>query len=104
MTTITTKTPAILDKPAPGFELDSSAGHVRLKQYRGKSVVVFFMREFNCMMCLGHVRELKRLATLHPNTQFLVVGGGSVRRAQALAERYKLDFPVLADPDRIAYA
>ena len=95
---------AVLDRIAPSFELDSSQGRVRLEQYRGKKAVVFFMREFNCMICLGHVREMKRLSIAHPGAQFLVVGGGSVDRARALADRYKLNFPVLADPERRAYA
>jgi thioredoxin-dependent peroxiredoxin len=102
--TATMNHPAAINQIAPTFELDSSAGRIRLEQYRGQKTVVFFMREFNCMMCLGHVRELKRLATSNPGTQFLVVGGGSVAQARQLAERYKLDFPVIADPERIAYA
>jgi thioredoxin-dependent peroxiredoxin len=102
--TATMNHPAAINQIAPTFELDSSAGRVRLDQYRGRKTVVFFMREFNCMMCLGHVRELKRLAASNPDTQFLVVGGGSVAHARQLAERYKLSFPVIADPERIAYA
>jgi peroxiredoxin len=104
MMTATPTHPAALDKLAPTFELDSSAGHIRLEQYRGKNTVLFFMREFSCLMCLGHVREMKRLATTHTDTQFLIVGGGSVAQARQLAERYNLAFPVLADPKRIVYA
>jgi thioredoxin-dependent peroxiredoxin len=104
MTTTANASHAVLDKLAPTFDLDSSQGRVRLEQYRGKKTVVFFMREFNCMMCLGHVRELKRLSASHPDVQFLVVGGGSVNHARQLADRYKLNFPVLSDPEREAYA
>ncbi len=95
---------AAINQIAPTFELDSSAGRIRLEQYRGRNTVVYFMREFNCMMCLGHVREMKRLSSSNPATQFLLVGGGSAAQARQLAERYKLDFPVVADPERIAYA
>jgi thioredoxin-dependent peroxiredoxin len=102
--TATMNHPAAINQIAPTFELDSSTGRVRLDQYRGRKTVVFFMREFNCMMCLGHVRELKRLAASNPDTQFLVVGGGSVVHARQLADRYKLNFPVIADPERVAYA
>jgi thioredoxin-dependent peroxiredoxin len=104
MTTMTGSKQAAINNPAPIFELDSSAGRVRLEQYRGRNIVVFFMREFNCMMCLGHVRELKRLAASQPDTQFLVIGGGSLVQARQLAQRYALNFPVLADPERVAYA
>ena len=99
-------TTAVINQTAPTFEPDSSAGRVRLNQYRDKKTMVFFIREFNCMMlrCAGHVRELRRLAAPNPGTQFSVVGGGSVVQARQLAERYKLDFPVIADPERIAYA
>jgi thioredoxin-dependent peroxiredoxin len=102
--TATHSNPATLNLTAPTFELDSSAGRVRLEQYRGRNTVVFFMREFNCMMCLGHVRELKRLALANPQTQFLIIGGGALAQARQLAERYQLNFPVLADPERVAYA
>ncbi len=104
MTATTINQPALLNRPAPTFELNSSMGRIRLEQYRGRHTVIFFMREFNCMMCLGHIRELKRLSTIHPRSQFLVIGGGSVEQARQLAERYKLNFPVVADPQRVAYA
>lgn len=101
-------TPAVqiarLNFPAPSFQLDSSSGSVRLDQYRGRPVVVFFMREFSCVMCQGHVREMKQLSAEHPEAQFLVVGGGSLTQARQLAARFKLSFPVIADPERQAYA
>ena len=36
-----------LGMPAPGFILESSAGHpVSLSDYRGRPVVLYFIREF----------------------------------------------------------
>jgi peroxiredoxin len=102
--TVSIAAPAALNTVAPTFDLDSSRGRVRLDQYRGRPTVVFFMREFNCMVCLGHVRELKRLSQAHPDVQFLVVGGGTVAQAKQLEARFKLGFPVVADPERVAYA
>lgn len=94
---------AQVGQPAPMFELDSNRGPVRIEQYRGTPTVVFFMREFSCVQCQGHVRTLRSLAAAHPEAQFLVVGGGSLGQAGQLAERFKLPFPVLADPERRAY-
>lgn len=91
---------------APDFTLASSKGDVTLSDYRQqKSVLLYFMREFNCMACRGHVREL---GELYPDLQaqgveVVVIGGGELQPAQKLAELYKLPFAVAGDSDRAVY-
>lgn len=101
---MTTLAPAQLNVVAPLFDLPSSAGPVSLSAYRGRPVVVFFMREFSCPMCQGHVRTMRHLADQYSSVQFLVVGGGKIEEARRLASRFKLPFPVVADAQREAYA
>jgi peroxiredoxin len=37
------------------------------------------------------------------NVEVLVIGGGGQARAQAMVSKFRLPFPVLADPDREVY-
>jgi peroxiredoxin len=91
---------------APDFSLESSKGLVSLAKYRGqRNVILFFMREFSCPICRGHVNELSKMySTLAAQgTEVIVVGGGSLKEAQQLAATYKLPFAVASDPDRSVY-
>lgn len=93
-------------KPAPEFKLSGSVPNLALSQFKGESaVVIFFMRDFGCHTCVGHVLNL---AKAHPQiqalyAQVLVIGGGSAAAANRLAEKYKLPFPILADTDHKVY-
>jgi peroxiredoxin len=103
MTTLS-RSAALIGAPAPDFDLPSTTGHTRLSDLQGRPVVVFFMREFACPMCQGQVRTIQQMAARTPGVHFLIVGGGSVSAAQALARRLKTALPVLADQDRSVYA
>ena len=103
----TTATQAIEEgQKAPDFKLASSKGPVELGSFRGdKNVLVYFMREFSCAVCRGHVKELGRM---YPELQaqgveVVVVGGGELPAGQRLAETFKLPFAVASDPDRGIY-
>ncbi len=91
---------------APQFELESSKGLVKVASYRGqKNVLLYFMREFNCMVCRNHVKELARL---YPELQaqgveVIVIGGGEQKVAERLVETFKLPFAVAGDKDRAVY-
>lgn len=91
---------------APDIQLTGSTGTIRLSQFQGQSaVVLFFMRDFGCHTCVGHVLELAKayvkLQSL--GAEVVILGGGSVAAASKLAEKYKLPFPVLADTDHSVY-
>lgn len=96
----------IAQQTAPTFELQSSQGPIKLVDYRGKSrVLLYFMREFNCPMCMKNVLALSRLQqTLkQKGIQVIILGGGDVKAANTVAQRFQLPFPVAADPERSVY-
>jgi peroxiredoxin len=90
--------------PAPPFHATSTDGQVTEATYQGRQhLVLYFMRTFDCPVCLGHVM---RLARTYPqlqarNTAVLVLGPGDAREAAEL--RRKLPFPVAADPELHLY-
>ncbi|MFB9992657.1 peroxiredoxin family protein [Deinococcus oregonensis] len=88
-----------VNESAPDFELASTGGTIRLSDARGlHPVVLYVMRAFSCPICQGHVRALNKLTPTLPDTQVLILGGGSLLQAQHLASRLHLTVPVLADP------
>ena len=89
---------------APDFTLATPEGSTSLAAYRGRqNVVVYFMRTFDCPVCLGHVMRLARTydQIQAQNTVVLVLGPGDRHEAEQLQR--KVPFPVLADPDRTVY-
>jgi len=93
--------------PAPDFELESHEGvRVRLSGYRGAgSVTLFFMRAYTCLTCIVHAVQLglvaPRLTAL--DSALLVLVPGPLDQARKIAKLVRASFPVLADPDRVAY-
>lgn len=92
---------------APDFSLESSDGSmIRLADYRERShVLLYFMREFNCLQCQAHVAELRRLFEQFraQNTTVLVIGGGTTKDANRIAMMFRVPFQMLADPERAIY-
>jgi peroxiredoxin len=89
---------------APDFTLPTSQGAISLESYRGRhNVVLYFMRTFDCPVCLGHVMRLARTyeQIQHQDTVVLVLGPGDQHEAAPLQR--KVPFQVLADPDRTVY-
>jgi peroxiredoxin len=90
--------------PAPEFYAATTDGEVTERSFLGRQhLVLYFMRTFDCPVCLGHVM---RLARTYPqlqahHTAVLVLGPGDDHEAQAL--RRKLPFPVAADPELHIY-
>lgn len=92
---------------APDFSLSTSDGKtIRLSDFKGKKhVVLYFMREFMCLQCQGHVLQLKRLydQIKAQDTEVLVIGGGNAKGAERVTAMLKVPFPVLVDTDRSVY-
>ena len=87
---------------APDFTLATPKGPASLGTYRDRqNVVLYFMRTFDCPVCLGHVMRLGRTydQIQSQNTVVLVIGPGDLHEAEQLQR--KLPFQVLADPDRV---
>lgn len=70
-----------------------------------KGLIVFFMRDFGCHVCVGHAIELNKAAPEFATKGFavVVVGPGSEKAAEKLKARYKLDVPVIADESHEVY-
>jgi peroxiredoxin Q/BCP len=84
----------------------SGTDDISLSDFHGKkAVLLYFMREFACHTCVGHVLELARANDQlgKEGVAVLVIGGGNVDAAKRMATRYNLPFPVLADPGRTVY-
>lgn len=89
---------------APTFRATTTDGEVTQDTYQGRQhLVLYFMRTFDCPVCLGHVMRLARTsAQLQArHTAVLVLGPGEIDEAEAL--RRRLPFPVAADPDLHIY-
>jgi peroxiredoxin len=89
---------------APDWTLATQTGPASLEAYRGRQhVVLYFMRTFDCPVCLGHVMRLARTydQIQAQNTVVLVLGPGDQHEAEQLQR--KVPFQVLADPDRVVY-
>jgi peroxiredoxin Q/BCP len=87
-------------KPAPDFDLLDQNGHQqRLKDYRGKWVVLYFYPKDDTPGCTTEAcsfrDEYYRIRQLH--AEVLGVSLDDVTSHKAFAEKYHLPFPLLAD-------
>jgi peroxiredoxin len=88
---------------APSFRLPSAqGGEIGLEDYRGqKSVVVWFTKGMGCPFCRSQMTQISRA---YPDMQrlggeVLEITVSPVRRARIYAEKFRLPFPYLCDPD-----
>ena len=96
----------LLGSAMPDFKLMANTGaQLALSEYRGKKVVLFFVREYEWLQCRSHVAQLGRLNDefVKAGAKILVILGDSLERARKYAETFKLPFPVLSDPERAVY-
>jgi len=88
---------------APSFRLPSAQGpEIAVDDFRGKkNVVVWFTKGMACPFCRS---QMSQLARVYPEIQKLdgevvQVSVSRVRRARLYAQKFKLPFPYLCDPD-----
>lgn len=88
---------------APSFRLPSAQGQeLGPEDYRGKShVIVWFTKGMACAFCRSHMSQLAR-----GYPEFRKLGGeilevtiSPVDRARLYAQKFKIPFPYLCDPD-----
>jgi thioredoxin-dependent peroxiredoxin len=90
----------------PDFKLpQNTGGEIALSDYRGKKIILFFVREYNWIQCRAHVAQLGRMNIdfVKAGVQILIILGDTLDRARRYAETLKTPFPVLADPERVIY-
>jgi peroxiredoxin Q/BCP len=90
-------------KPAPDFELTSDSGEqVKLSDYRGKPVVLYFYPKSDTPGCAKQACGIRDSWSEFGKRGAVVLGVSSDKEAaQAkFKAKYNLPFPVLADPER----
>jgi len=89
-------------KKAPAFALESSdGGKLKLADYAGKTVVLYFYPRDNTPGCTleaqGFTAAVPALARL--GAQVIGVSKDSIASHCKFRDKYKLAFPLLSDPD-----
>ena len=87
---------------APDFELaDHRGDSVRLSDYRGQRVVVYFYPKADTPGCTKQACSFRDTYDRLEDEDFVVFGVStdSVEEQEAFAEKYDLPFRLLADPD-----
>ena len=90
-------------KKAPEFELESSeGGEVKLKDLRGKTVVLYFYPKDDTPGCTREACAFRdnQAALRKKGVVVLGVSGDSLASHEKFKSKYKLNFPLLSDPDR----
>lgn len=96
-------TPIAIGQPAPSFRLPAaSGGEIGTDDFRGRAnVVVWFTKGMACAFCRQQMSQLARGAS-----QFRALNGEVLQvtltpppRARVYAEKFRLPFPYLCDPD-----
>ena len=90
-------------KKAPEFELPSSqGGAVKLKDLRGKTVVLYFYPKDDTPGCTREACAFRdsQAALKKQGVVVLGVSGDSLASHEKFKSKYKLNFPLLSDPDK----
>jgi thioredoxin-dependent peroxiredoxin len=90
-------------KAAPDFTLSSSeGGEVSLKGLRGKTVVLYFYPKDDTPGCTREACAFRDSQARIKKTGAVVLGVSpdSVASHEKFRAKYKLNFPLLADPDK----
>ncbi|HMQ47077.1 MAG TPA: thioredoxin-dependent thiol peroxidase [Saprospiraceae bacterium] len=88
---------------APGFEAKNQLGEVvRLSDYRGKRLILFFYPQDNSPSCNNEVCNLRDNYQLFQKQgyELLGVSPDTEKRHQNFIKKFDLPFPLLADTDR----
>ncbi|MCQ4336131.1 MAG: peroxiredoxin [Sulfolobales archaeon] len=86
---------------APDFEAESTKGKIRLSDFKGKRVVLYF---FPKAFTPGCTRETQKFAEMYEkfkelNAEVIGVSADKLSTQERFAQKYNALFPLVADPD-----
>ena len=90
---------------APQFRLQADDGReIALDGLRGKPVVLYFFPKAQTPGCITEASEFRDMKTQFDNAGAVILGCGAdtVSMQSKFREKYKLNFPLLSDPDFLA--
>jgi peroxiredoxin Q/BCP len=90
-------------KTAPAFTLKNQDGEkVALKDYKGRNVIVYFYPRDDTPGCTKEAQGFRALARKLAKHDAVVIGISPDSEAshQKFIAKYKLNFPLLCDPDK----
>ena len=88
---------------APHFEgIDQNGQSIKLEQFKGKKLVLYFYPKDNTPGCTAEACNLRDNyeAFLAKGYAVLGVSADSVKSHQNFAQKYQLPFPLISDPDK----
>ncbi len=104
------RTPPIRLRPgdrAPDFQAQlTDGGTVRLADYRGKRLLLIFIRHLACLPCQEHLLEVEgRVSTIGKGgTRILVISFDALNQVREYHFKLNLSFRIAADIARTAYS
>ncbi|MGA9588864.1 MAG: peroxiredoxin, partial [Salegentibacter sp.] len=88
---------------APAFSAEDQDGNtVRLEDFKGKKLVLFFYPKASTPGCTAEACNLRDNWQSFQNKGYAIVGvsADSKKRQQNFKDKYELPFPLLADEDK----
>ena len=86
---------------APDFELEGADGPIRLADFKGRTLVLYFYPKDDTPGCTNEAKEFSALAPEFAKAGAAVVGASkdSLKRHASFTAKYGLTVPLGSDPD-----
>ncbi|HXA40122.1 MAG TPA: peroxiredoxin [Phenylobacterium sp.] len=87
--------------PAPDFAMESAAGPIRLADFKGKTLVLYFYPKDDTTGCTTEGQDFSALKAAFDKAGVTVVGASkdSVKSHEKFAAKYGLTIPLGSDPE-----
>src|SRR5205814_1814994 len=92
-----------IGKPVPDLRGDSTAGPLRLRDFKGRHVVVYFYPKDNTPGCTREAQDFRDLARQYAarNAVVLGVSRDSLASHEKFQDKQALKFALVSDPDEV---
>jgi peroxiredoxin Q/BCP len=91
----------LVGQPAPDFTAVSTQGDIRLSDFRGKSVVLYFYPKDSTPGCTTQAQNFRDQADAFESANAVVLGVSrdSIKSHENFREKQALNFTLVSDPD-----